>query len=145
MAVHKPISALFGTNASLETEGLWIDYGDYGRFLIARAGGANKKFKNLFERKIRPYRAAINMGTLDDAVAERIMRESFAEAVVIDWELVNEDGDPFPFSAEKCCEIFEENPDLFTDLQQQAQMVANFVKETRELDAKGSGSSSSGE
>ncbi len=145
MAAQKPISALFGTNATLETEGIWIDYGDYGRFLIARAGGQNKKFRNLFEKKIRPYRAAINMGTLDDAVAERIMREAFAETVVLDWDLVDEDGDPYPFSAESCVSLLEENPDLFTDLQQQSQMVANFLQDTREADAKGSGSSSSGE
>ena len=145
MAAQKPISALFGTNATLETDGIWIDYGDYGKFLIARAGGQNKKFRNMFEKKIRPYRAAINMGTLDDAVAERIMREAFAETVVLGWDLVGDDGEPFPFSVEHCITLLETNPDLFTDLQQQSQMVANFIQDTRELDAKDSGSSSSGE
>ncbi len=145
MAAVKPISALFGTNATLETEGIWIDYGDYGKFLVARAGGQNKKFRNLFEKKIRPYRAAINMGTLDDAVAERIMRESFAEAVVLEWDLVDADGKSVPFTVENCIELLESNPDLFTDLQQQSQMVANFIQDTREMDAKDSGSSSSGE
>lgn len=141
MSASKPISDIFGTNASLEVDGIWVDYGEHGRFRVARAGGKNKAFRNLMEKRLRPYRAAMSMGTMDDTVVERITRECFAEAVVLDWELVDGDEQPITFTREKCVELFEEYPDLFLDIMQQAQMVVNFVEETREADAKGSGSS----
>ena len=143
----KPLNGIFGTSASLETEGIWIDYGEYGRIKVARAGGKNKAFKNLMERSLRPYRSAMNMGTMDDAVLERITRENFAEAVVLDWDIVEEGPIdettgkptlvPVPFSREACVKIFEALPDLFLDIMQQAQTVVNFVEASREIDAKG--------
>lgn len=145
MSAAKPISGIFGTNASLETDGIWVDYGEHGRFLVARAGGKNKAFRNLMEKRLRPYRAAMSMGTMDDSVVERITRECFAEAVVLNWELVDANGDAIEFTREKCVDLFEELPDLFIDIMQQAQMVVNFVEATRAEDAKDSGSSSTGE
>lgn len=144
MPATKPIASFFKTSANLETEGIWIDYGDYGRFLVARAGGKNKAFRNLMDQRLRPYRSALKMGLVDDSVIEKITRESFAEAVVLDWELVDESNQPIPYSAEACSKLFEDCPDLFEDVLNQAQTVANFVEETRVEDAKGSGSSSTG-
>jgi len=136
----KPLSQVFGTSASLETEGIVINYGEYGSFKCARAGGKNKAFRNLMERKLRPYRSAINMGTMDESILEKLTHECFAEAVVLGWDIVeqNELGEivPVPFTREKCVELFQQYPDLFTDLLQQTQTVINFVEESRADDAK---------
>lgn len=136
----KPIGAVFGTNASLETDGIWIDYGEYGKFKIARAGGKNQAFTNRMEREMRPYRAGIRMGTIDDGVIENISRRVFAETVVLDWEIADydESGEvvPVPFSVDKCVELFSKYPDLFRDILQQSQQVVNFVEETRAHDGK---------
>jgi len=136
----KPLNSLFGTSASLETDGIWIEYGEYGRFRCARAGGKNKAFRNLMERKLRPYRSAINMGTMDESILEKITHECFAEAVVLEWDIVEENdlGEivAIPFSREKCVELFKALPDLFEDLLKQTQTVINFVEESRADDAK---------
>lgn len=136
MPATKPLSGIFKTNATFETSGIWIDYGEYGRFRIARSGGENRAFRNLVQQRLRPYRAGINMGTIGDDVIESVMRECFAEAIVLDWEIVDEDGKPIPFSREKCIDVFKEYPDLFADIVQQSQLVVNFLDETRKADGK---------
>ncbi len=130
------ISDLFGTTEALETDGIWIDYGEYGRFLVRRAGGRNRKFKNLMTRLIKPHRAAMQMGAVDDSVLEGLTRHAFSRTVIIDWELVDEDGEPRDFSVSACEELFKELPDLFEDIMSQAQMVVNFVELARDNDAK---------
>lgn len=137
MSAEKSIFDLFSTNVQFETDGIWIDYGSYGRVKIARAGGKNRAFRSLMERRLRPYRSAMNMGTMDEQVLERITRECFAETVVLDWEFLGPDGEPLPFSKEKCVELFEALPDFFTEVVNESQRVVNFVEQSREHDAKG--------
>ena len=132
----KSIEDLFKTDSSLETEGIEIKYGEHGSFFIARAGGANKAFNALMTKKLRPYRTAMQMGTMDDSVLESVVRECFAEKVVLGWDLVDSEGNAIPFSKQKCVELFNNLPDLFTDLMQESQRVANFVQSAREEDAK---------
>lgn len=132
----KSIASVFGTDSSLETEGIKLDYGDYGAVWVARAGGKNKAFSDAMERRLRPYRSGIQLGTVDNEVVEKITRECFAEFVVLDWDFVDENGEPIPYSPEKCAELFEQYPDFFNEIMQQAQRVVNFVRETREHDGK---------
>lgn len=132
----KSIEDLFLTDRTLETEGIEITYGDHGSFFVARAGGANKAFNTLMQKRLRPYRTAMQMGTMDDAVLEKIVRECFAEKVVLGWDIVDSEGKAIPFTKEKCVELFNKLPDLFADLMEQAQRVANFVQEQRNEDAK---------
>ena len=55
----------FETDPNLETGGIWIDYGSF-RVQIARAGGANKKYLSYAETKTKPFRRAIQAGTMTE-------------------------------------------------------------------------------
>ena len=62
---------LFKTDEKLETDGVWLEYGQTEegkpiRIKIARAGGRNVAFAKALEKATRPYRKAIQTGTLDD-------------------------------------------------------------------------------
>ena len=140
----------FATDVSLETEGIVIDYGT-DRVRIARAGGANKKFAKLLERKTKPFRRAIAVGAFDNDRSMSILRDVYAEAVVLNWE-VNKgtDQEPkwvkgidpkdagmtgkdlLPVTPENVKKVFLNLPDLFTDLQQQAVAGALYRQETDE-------------
>lgn len=140
----------FATDVSLETEGIVVDYGN-DRIRIARAGGANKKFAKLLERKTKPFRRAIAVGAFDNERSMSIMREVYAEAVVLDWE-VNKGTDTIPkwekgidpkdagtagdkllpVTPENIKKVFINLPDLFSDLQQQAQAGALYRQEINE-------------
>lgn len=86
----------FKTDTNLEKSGIDLDYGDF-RVRIARAGGSNKRFSRILEAKMKPVRRALQTETLDNERAEILMRESYAEGVVLEWSvrvLADEAGSP---------------------------------------------------
>ncbi len=139
--------AAFQTSKNLEKEGIIIEYPG-ARIKIARAGGSNANFAKVLDRLTRPYKRAIANDTLDLETNSRIMRECYAQAVVMGWEsqkedtgewvpgIMNGDGDIVEVSMDSIIKAFTELPDLFIDLQQQAAKAALFLKHIDLEDAK---------
>ena len=146
----------FEMDTDLEREGISINYGSV-KFQIARAGGRNKAFKDIFQAKAKKHRVQLDNESMSDDMADRIMAESYAEAVILGWWTRKEDenGDPIldakgdekwvdtvenkagkkvKFSKEECVKLLLELPDLFLSLQSYAQKSANYRKELEELD-----------
>ena len=122
----------FETSKALESDGIVVDYGDF-KFTLARAGGANRKFTSAVERRMRPHRRALQAGTLDPDVGDRIAAECFAEAVVLAWDGVTDrQGNPLPFTRDHCVQLLLDLPDLFADLRAQATNASNFLAAERE-------------
>lgn len=119
---------LFATDPKAEAgEGLVLDYGAFGRITIRRAGGANRAFARTLEARLRPYRRQMQAGTLDEAVAERLLAEVYAETVLLGWEGIRgRDGQEIAFSASAAAKLLTDLPELFRDIQEQAQKAANF-------------------
>ncbi len=127
---------LFKTDENLETKGVVLNYGEFN-ITVARAGGANKKYAKVFEAKIRPYRRAIQAGTLDDMVDRKVMAEVFAESVVLGWEgIKDEDGVDMKFTKENVVKLFTELPELFADVMAQAKQISTFTADEDEVDEK---------
>lgn len=127
----------FKTNDEMEKQGIDLAYGPECTIKIARAGGSNQRFGKLLGDKLKPYRRQIDNGTMDDAVATRIMAEVYAETVILGWTgVTDEAGNHLPFNKENCVKLFIDLPDLFRDVQEQAQRVANFRAADLEADAK---------
>lgn len=86
----------FSTDAELEKSGVDLDYGDF-KIKVARSGGKNTRFAKIFEEKMKPMRRAVQTDTLENARAEQLLREAFAEGVVLEWAVLvvaNKDGTP---------------------------------------------------
>ena len=131
------IYRMFKTDEQHEKNGIVLDYGQGGQIRIARAGGGNARYGKLLGDRMKPYRRQIENGTLDNQVAEKIMAEVYADAVVLGWENVTgADGQPLPFSREACVQLLLDLPELFRDIQEQATKVANFRAAELEEDAK---------
>lgn len=126
---------MFKTNPELECSGIELNYGDF-RITIARAGGANKKFAKAIEKKSRPFKRAIQSDSFDNERAQALLKEVYAETVVLGWDgVTDEKGEPLPFNRENCLKLFNDLPDLFQDIMEQAQKSALFREEIRENDA----------
>lgn len=146
----------FEMDTDLEREGISINYGSV-KFQIARAGGRNKAFKDTFQAKAKKHRTQLDNETMSDDMADRIMAESYAEAVILGWwtRKEDEDGDPIldkkgeeqwvdsvenkagknvKFSKEECVKLLLGLPDLFLSLQSYAAKSANYRKELEEED-----------
>lgn len=128
---------LFATDTNMERDGIWIDYGKFGKILIARAGGSNERFQKSLERHSRPHRKQIANETLDEDIANELLRKAFSESVVLNWEgIKDKDGSELPFSRDNVMKLFKDLPDLFVDLREQAQKAANFRAEEVDDDLK---------
>lgn len=135
----------FKTSPELEQKGILIDYGTF-RVRVARAGGSNKRFLKLLEAKIKPYRRALATETMDNDRGMELLREVYAEAVVISWEtkvgdefksgIEAPDGKLLPFSKENVLLTFNNLPDLFNDIKEQADKAALFREKIREEEGK---------
>lgn len=139
---------LFKTDENLETDGIFIEYGETDdgkpvRIRIARAGGKNTAFTKALEKATRPHRKAIQSGSMDNATADRLYRDVFADTVVLGWENVTgPDGKPLEFNKENVLKLFQDLPDLFQDLREQAANAALFREAVLEEDLGNSGKSS---
>lgn len=128
--------SLFGTDKNMEQTGVILDYGNAGKIKIARAGGSNTKFSKVLEAKMRPYRRQYEAGTMSDEVANTMLIEAFAEAVVLGWEdIKGPDGKNLKFSRENAIKLFTDLPDLFVDVREQSMKVSNFRMVEVEADA----------
>lgn len=139
----------FKTDANLERDGILIDYGPNSkdlptRFRLARAGGQNKAYAKALEKATRPHKKSIQMGSLDNNIADRIFMEVFVDTVVLGWENVeDENGNDLEFTRENVLKLFTDLPDLYQDLREQAQNASLFREELLEEDLGNSGGSSS--
>ena len=137
----------FKTDANLETSGIWLEYGTTDdnkpvRFKIARAGGSNKAFLKAIEKATRPYRKALQNNMMDNAVADRLFKDVFAETVVLGWENVKGPDDQLiPFSKANAIQLFTDLPDLFNDIREQANQASLYREELLEADLGNSGKS----
>lgn len=133
----------FKTDPELERNGVQVDYGEF-RVTLARAGGANNRYQKVMEARAKPFRRAIQSNNLDNSTAQRLLREVFAETVVLNWEvkvngkwkkgIESPDGgkDLLPVNAENLMLTFENLPDLFLDLQDQAASAVLFKQSLQE-------------
>lgn len=132
----------FQTDTTLETTGIDLQYGTNSKNLpilihIARAGGANKAYTKRMEALVKPYRRQIQNETIDRVVLDGIVKQVFAETVLLGWQNVEDKDDkPITFSAANALKLFEDLPDLYADISEQAQKAALFRTDIREGDAK---------
>lgn len=138
----------FQTDENMEREGVLLDYGDF-KIRIAYAGGANKKYLNYAEVKLKPLSRGIKAGTISNERANAVMLDIFARTVVLDWFTRKEkenfvqgiegpDGDILPFNEDNVKMTLTALPKLFADIQDQANQMSNFRQEVLEDEAKNS-------
>lgn len=128
----------FKTDSSLENKGITLDYGDY-QIRIARAGGQNKAYKKMLDRKTKPMRRQLQAGVVDDERSMAILREVYAETVILGWTNVeDENGKKLPFTKENVLKVITDLEDLFTDIIDQASNANLFRADGLEVAAKNS-------
>jgi len=128
---------MFGNDKTLEAEkGIALDYGDF-QIRVARAGGSNSNFARMLRTKLKPYKRQVDLGTMDDAVAQKILAEVYAESVILGWSGVTDtNGDVLEFNTENAVKLLLDLPDLFTDIQRQAENFTNFRQAELEDEVK---------
>lgn len=119
---------LFETDTSLETRGIGMRFGD-AVFFVKRAGGANMDFDRVFEEKTRSMSSRLQMASLSNEQSSALLKEVYAEAVVIGWEGVTDrEGQPLEFTKENFVRIMTDLPTLWLAIRTEAANHENFKR-----------------
>lgn len=117
---------MFQTDTMLESKGVMLDYGDY-KITIARAGMGNRKFRGLLATAQKKHRHKIDNDLLDDSINDALMIEIYANSVILGWaNVTGPDGRPLAFNRENVIKLMTDLPDMFADIQDQANDASNF-------------------
>lgn len=100
------------------TAGKWFDVGNGARLKVAKGG--NERHENALKRLRRPYR---NMRNIPDDVIDTITIKAMAEAILIDWEGIEEGGKAVKCTPDKRLEYLTAYPDF---KEQVANISMNF-------------------
>ena len=141
--------AMFEGDSSLEQDGIWLDYTEF-RIRAAHAGGANKSYAKLLDAKTKHLRRAIQTGSVQEDTLNTILIHVFAETIVRDWEVLDEDtgewkrgihdrdGNVIPVTQENVIKTFKALPNLFANVRDAVTNNTLYRKEELEEDAKNS-------
>jgi hypothetical protein len=127
------------TDAKLEREGVVLDFGDYGRFKVARSGGKNQVYNQRVRAILKPYQRQIDAGLLNDDKLAKLLARPFAEHIVKGWEGVyNRNGELIEYSIERAEALLTDLPELFMIVREHSALLANFRKEDTDAAVKNS-------
>jgi hypothetical protein len=133
------------TDEKHEVEGIWVDYGNFA-VRLARAGGANKRYLKLMEARLAPHKRAIQLKTMDDAVATNLILDVFLSTIIINWAIVLDgktvegkmhmpDGTVVDFNKENAKQLLTAIPNIFVTIQKDSSEQASYLVEELEHDA----------
>lgn len=132
----------FASDEKSEKDGIILDLGLNSKeepieIRVRRAGGANTRFAKVFEQKSKPYRRLMEIpGALDEKTNMRVMREVYADAVVVGWTGVEDkDGNAMEFTRENVIQLFTDLPNLFRLVIKESQNEALFRASIRESES----------
>ncbi len=140
------------TDKSLETKGVEVDYGSF-RVTLARAGGANKRYEKILDAKSKPHRRAMKTETMDNEVAIGVMREVYADSIILHWESKDAKdkwvvgieakpkkvGDPInivPFNRDNVVQAMIDLPELLIWFKEDAEKLSLYLVQLLEDDVK---------
>lgn len=144
----------YATDKERERSGILLKYPqDNFRVTIARAGGANKRFDKVKERIAKPHQRSIDTGRIEPETVDLVLMEVYAEAVVLNWEVIEDGadqdneanwkqgiegpkGEVLPFNKENVFKTFKNLKSVFDDIRSQAEKEALFLLSLKGDNAK---------
>lgn len=73
------------TDPAKEKEGVPLDFGDF-RVTLRRAGGANDTYELELDKALKPFRALIKHGKMDQKTMNELVYRVFARTCIVRWE-----------------------------------------------------------
>jgi hypothetical protein len=117
----------YETSKNAERDGVWVEDVGGARFLVSRMGGSNSKFQKALTAAMKPHLREIQLNIIDNEALEPVMRKVFIDTILLDWEFVTDrEGAVLAFSKENAAKLFNDLPDLYSRLREQASNYTNF-------------------
>ncbi len=127
---QRSIYELFETDTTMEQQGIVVDFGDYGKFKIARAGASNIKYTDSFKTRYKPYQKLVRQNKMPESVAQKLLIEVYADAIILAWEGVYDRKlKPIPYTRANVVQVMTDLPDLFSQILTESQNADLYRKE----------------
>lgn len=133
------LSKLYKTDTKKEIEGVRFEFGvnedgTIPTFVVSRTNGRNQRYAKTLEKELRPIRAEMRTGTLENARADRAMMSAFVDGALHGWENImksdvtnNKADEGFAdFTPDNARALFSNLPELFIELQAKANDINNY-------------------
>lgn len=124
----------FAVDAKKETEGVWVDYALDLKLLIGRKN--SPAYRKALAAKIKPYRNAIRLTDLSDEAALDLGMRVAAEAILLGWSGMEEDGEPVEYSTELAYQYMKKYPKFYEEIDRLSEDFTLFTID-RKGDARG--------
>lgn len=146
------------TDSNLEANGVTFVYPDLGmRVTLKRAGGGNKGYNKALAKRSKDVQRAIDLGQVDNDTMEAILRDVYADEVVVLWEslvatgekdeagndvmawqvgIEAPDGTLLPFTRENVVKTLKALPVVFERIREDATRNSHYLISNREAQAK---------
>jgi roadblock/LC7 domain-containing protein len=106
-------------------------------FFVARMGGANTKFGEVYAETWKPFRAEQEAGTVGEETKKANRLAVFVDGVLRGWKYVqDEDGNLIDFNRDNAIKLFAELPELLMDLEMKALQLETFLTHQTKVAAK---------
>jgi hypothetical protein len=137
----------YANDADKEVGGVWLQYKHGVELLMRRAGGLNVHYEKTLQRKVAPHRRKLrNEEELSDDLSDRLLAETYAETIILDWrtrqadgthvDTLEWDGAQHKYDKKLMVAILCKLPDFFNAVRSDAQSRGHFTAEAKEGDAK---------
>lgn len=121
------MSIIFDSQNNTIEQGTWTEYSG-SKFLVASSNSL--KFQRALANLQRPYRKAIEKGTLDPGDGKRILCKAMAQALVLDWDnVIDSKHKKVPFTVEACNKALMGHEGLREFIQEFSTDLENFRNE----------------
>lgn len=128
------IKSRFETDETMETLGIPIKMDDKTTLYIARWG--NPRYQAMFQELTRPYRSAIEAGTIDEGLSRQLMTKVIAHTVLVGWDNLQEDGEEVIYSHQEAERILTQYKDFRSYVIRVASDMENFKAHKDEVTEK---------
>lgn len=136
------IYSMYKTSKEKENDGIWVSFGlnsknKETRVKLARATRTNAKYSKALERLTKPHKRQKELGTLSPEIENEIVLKAFAEAIVLDWEnMEDENLKDMKYTKENVIKVLQDLPDFFNDLVDLTTKADIFKEEELQENAK---------
>lgn len=142
------IEKQFATDPVLEKEGVWFDIGDGAHVRVAAMNNPN--WQRVMRAKFKGRERQLQLKTLSDDVATKLVIEATAETILLDWKGFTRNGEPLPYSREAAIDVLTRHRrlrDIVTGLSEdfesfKVSQAEDAEKNSETLSASASGSES---
>lgn len=96
------------TDPSKDKNGVWVPIDEETSILVRRAGNAD--YRTALTKLMQPYQQSLRFQQLPEDTARRILAEAEAEAILVGWKGMKQDGEELPYSKAEAARLLS-NPE----------------------------------